>query len=358
MVETSRDWLKEAIRRIETDFTRSADTHLFRFDIPAVPEVLLYLKDESTHPTGSLKHRLARSLFLYGLCNGWIERNTTIIEASSGSTAISEAYFARLLGLPFVAVVPKATSTEKLAQIEFYGGRIHAVEQASEIYAEAHRLARETSGHFMDQFTYAERATDWRGNNNIAEAIFGQMTEERHPVPRWVVCGAGTGGTSATIGRYVRYRRIDTRLCVVDPENSVFSDYHRTGDATLISDRPSLIEGIGRPRVEPSFVASVVDRMMRVPDAASFAAMRFLHGKFGRRYGGSTGTNLYGALQIVAEMHDRGQHGAVVTLICDSGERYGDTYYNDRWLDENRIEPAVHLETLERFYRTGAWRES
>jgi cysteine synthase len=145
---------------------------------------------------------------------------------------------------------------------------------------------------------------------------------------------------------------------VVDPENSVFCDYHRTGDATLISDRPSLIEGIGRPRVEPSFVASVVDRMMRVPDAASFAAMRFLHGKFGRRYGGSTGTNLYGALQIVAEMHDRGQHGAVVTLICDSGERYGDTYYNDDWLEENCIEPAAHLKTLERFYRTGAWRES
>ncbi|STQ43438.1 Cysteine synthase [Ewingella americana] len=53
--------------------------------------------------SGSLKHRLARSLFLYGLCNGWIRENTPIIEASSGSTAISEAYFARLLGLPFIA---------------------------------------------------------------------------------------------------------------------------------------------------------------------------------------------------------------------------------------------------------------
>ena len=76
MAETARDWVKEAVRRIETDFTRSADTHLFRFDIPAVPEVRLYLKDESTHPTGSLKHRLARSLFLYGLCNGWIRPGT------------------------------------------------------------------------------------------------------------------------------------------------------------------------------------------------------------------------------------------------------------------------------------------
>jgi cysteine synthase A len=357
MAEKSRGWLDEAVRRIETDFVRSADTHLFRFDIPAVRKILLYLKDESTHPTGSLKHRLARSLFLYSLCNGWIDRNTTIIEASSGSTAISEAYFARLLDLPFVAVVPKTTSGEKLAQIEFYGGRVHAVDPAGDIYAEAHRLARETSGHFMDQFTYAERATDWRGNNNIAEAIFGQMSEERHPVPRWVVCGAGTGGTSATIGRYVRYRRLDTHLCVVDPENSVFFDYYHTGDAALTSNRRSRIEGIGRPRVEPSFVTSVVDRMMQVPDAASFAAMRFLHRTFGRRYGGSTGTNLYGALKIVAEMQASGKEGSVVTLICDSGDRYRDTYYSDGWLSENGIEIAGHLATLERFYETGEWRE-
>ena len=76
----------------------------------------------------------------------------------------------------------------------------------------------------MDQFTYAERATDWRGNNNIAETIFAQMRQERHPVPGWVVMGAGTGGTSATIGRYIRYRRYATRLCVVDAEHSVFFD--------------------------------------------------------------------------------------------------------------------------------------
>ena len=74
----------------------------------------------------------------------------------------------------------------------------------------------------MDQFTYAERATDWRGNNNIAESIYAQLSLERHPVPAWIVVGAGTGGTSATIGRYARYRRLPTKLCVVDPEDSAF----------------------------------------------------------------------------------------------------------------------------------------
>jgi hypothetical protein len=114
----SRDWADEAVRRIEADANRSADTHLHVFPLPAEWEIGLYLKDESVHPTGSLKHRLARSLFLYGLCNGWITERTTIVEASSGSTAVSEAYFARLLGLSFVAVMPASTSPEKIALIE------------------------------------------------------------------------------------------------------------------------------------------------------------------------------------------------------------------------------------------------
>lgn len=102
-----KSWIKQSIQKIEADYNRSADTHLLKIDIPKIPCIHLYLKDESTHPTGSLKHRLARSLFLYALCNGKINEDTTIIEASSGSTAVSEAYFAQMIGVPFIAVVPK-----------------------------------------------------------------------------------------------------------------------------------------------------------------------------------------------------------------------------------------------------------
>src|SRR5262245_52789755 len=87
-----RAWTLDAIACIEADARRSADTHLVTFPLPPARGIDLYLKDKSTHPTGSLKHRLARSLFLYRL--GWINEGVTIIEASSGSTAVSEAYFA------------------------------------------------------------------------------------------------------------------------------------------------------------------------------------------------------------------------------------------------------------------------
>lgn len=350
-----RDWVNDALRRIEADFNRSADTHLFRLELPAFPGLTLYFKDESSHPTGSLKHRLARSLFLYGLCNGWIGPKTTIVEASSGSTAVSEAYFARLLGLPFVAVMPRTTSAEKIAQIEFYGGRCHLVEQASHVYAEAERLARDCGGHYMDQFTYSERATDWRGNNNIAEAIFEQMEREEHPEPVWIVVGAGTGGTSATIGRYLRYHRLVTQLCVADVENSVFHDFWHSRDPSLVHPKSSRIEGIGRPRVEASFMPDVVDRMIRVPDAASLAGMRLLSKLLGRRVGGSTGTNFVGVLTLLCELKQAGQQGSVVTLLCDSGDRYACSYYDDAWLAGQGIDIAPDLARLTGIVNDGCW---
>jgi cysteine synthase len=350
-----RAWVDRAVAAVEADAHRSADTHLLTYPLPAHWGVDLYLKDESTHPTGSLKHRLARSLFLYGLCNGDITEGSTIVEASSGSTAVSEAYFARMLGLPFVAVMPASTSPEKVEIIEFHGGQCHLVEDAATVYDEARRIAAETGGHYLDQFTNAERATDWRGNNNIAESVFEQLALERHPVPEWVVVGAGTGGTSATIGRYLRYRRLPTRLAVVDPEGSSFFPGWRDRDMGTATGRASRIEGIGRPRVEPSFVPTVVDRMICVPDAASIAAMRHLERLTGRRAGGSTGTNLIGAFTLVAEMVAAGRTGSVVTLLCDGGERYAHTYYSDDWLAEHDLDIGPWTATLQRFGAAGEW---
>lgn len=342
MTTAARDWTAQAIQRIEADFNRSADTHLIPLPLPGFPGIDVYLKDESSHPTGSLKHRLARSLFLYALSNGWLREGAPVIEASSGSTAVSEAYFARLLGLPFIAVMPSLTSPDKIAAIQFQGGRCHLVEDPGAINAVSRQLACETGGHFLDQFTYAERATDWRANNNIAESIFKQMDAEPHPIPDWIVCSPGTGGTSATLGRYVRYRRHPTRVLCADPEHSVFFDQYQgacTGceDTALTCGRGSGIEGIGRPHCEPSFIPACIDAMVKVPDALSLAAMRHVSTVLGRRVGGSTGTNFVGVLAAAERMRAAGRSGSIVSILCDSGERYAHSYYNRDWYLERGI---------------------
>ncbi|MBI1361294.1 MAG: pyridoxal-phosphate dependent enzyme [Alphaproteobacteria bacterium] len=351
-----RSWHLRAIGEIDADFHRSSDTHLLRLPLPEFDGVDIYLKDESTHPSGSLKHRLARSLFLYGLCNGRICEDAPVIEASSGSTAVSEAYFARLIGSPFIAVVPEGTACAKIDQIRFYGGEVRMTKDASTAHEDCLALARETGGVFLDQFVNAERATDWRGNNNIAESLFGQLAHERFPAPEWVVVGAGTGGTSATIGRYIRYQphlAARTRLCVVDPEGSALFDFYRTGEVPSGRSASRVAEGIGRPVPPASFIPSVIDLMIEAPNAAALAAMLWLEQRLGRRCGPSTGANMIAALRLADHMRRGKQTGSIVTLICDSGERYAETVYSSAWREARGIDPGPVLEDLQTLDRSG-----
>jgi cysteine synthase A len=172
------------------------------------------------------------------------------------------------------------------------------------------------------------------------------MKHEPHPVPDWVVTSAGTGGTTATIGRFVRYKHQPTRLLCADPENSVFFDFYRTGDRTLKLDHGSRIEGIGRPRVEASFLPDVIDEMIRVPDALAFGALHYLYGRLGRRVGGSTGTNFIGALYLARRMQEQGRQGSIVTLLSDRGERYVHSYYDAGWLAQHGFDIANLRETV------------
>jgi cysteine synthase len=143
--------------------------------------------------------------------------------------------------------MPASTSGTKVALIESQGGRCHFVESSSDLYAEAERVAKQTGGHRRNQ----------------------RHDRPLHPL-------------SATCHR----------LCVVDPENSAFYPAYAECRYDIVVAASSRIEGIGRPRVEPSFLPEVVDRMVSVPDAASIAAARHASAVLNRRVGASTGTNL------------------------------------------------------------------
>ena len=177
------------------------------------------------------------------------------------------------------------------------------------------------------------------------------MRDGSDPIPVWIVVGASTGGTSATIGRYLRYRRHVTRLCVVDPENSAFYPAYAESRYDIVISASSRIEGIGSPRVEPSFLPEVVDCMVSVPDAASIAAARHPSAVLGRRVSASTGTNVWGAFGLLAEMV--ADSGSVVTLLADSGDRYAATYFCDEWLKTQVLDTSAPATALTEFERSG-----
>ena len=351
----SRAWADEAVRRIEADANRSADTHLHAFPLPEDWGIDLYLKDESVHPTGSLKHRLARSLFLYGLCNGWIGERTTIVEASSGSTAVSEAYFARFLGLPFIAVMPASTSPEKIALIEAQGGYVPPGRRPDDCVRRG-AAARGRARRVLPRPVHLRRARDRLARQQQHRGVDLQPDGAWSGIPSRPGSWSGPGPAGRARRSAATPASAGTpRGCAWSTRRTRSSTRRWSGDPSTFTGRPSRIEGIGRQRVEPSFLPDIVDRMIQVPDAASIATMRLVSERTGRSVGGSTGTNVWGAFLLVAEMLSRGERGSVVTLICDGGDRYAGTYYSDAWVGDQGLDLAPHTEALETFLDTGAF---
>ncbi len=365
-------WIRNSIKTLWEDRRRCGVTPLLRFVPPFNSGLCLYLKNEALSPTGSLKHRVAWGLVMQALVNGEIGPNTSLYEVTSGNTGIGEAYFARLLGLPFTAVMRAGISPLKMQAIRDYGGKtaIAPAGVTPAAYLEK-LLAKEPHGYNLDQFANAEKSLDFADaaperTMNMASEIFRQLEGSGHPCPAWFVAGAGSGGTATSIARYLRKwadnggRNCPAQLAVVDPEDSALFEWYRTGDNTVTSPKGSRIEGIGSggPVVFGktfSLLRTGVARMLKIPDDASIAGMRLAGALTGYEPGPSTGTNLVGALRLLEEMHRKKEQGAIVTIICDDGKRYRDSYYDAQWLKGKELNPDRWHSALETFWNSGKW---
>jgi cysteine synthase A len=297
-------WARSALATLRAERDAEPETPWVTY-----PGLDLHFKDESCHPSGSLKHPVVRAMFEQAIASGWIHEKSTIVEASAGNAAVAGAFFARLLELSFVTVVPGKTGAAQVRRIESLGGQCHRFDPPAAIYDEARRVAAEVNGYYLDHFRHATDAVDWR-RSPLAAALVQRD-------PQWIVVGAGTGATSATIGRYLRYHGHNARLAVVDPENSAYFPGWVTGIDDYTTGMPSRIEGIGRPRVEPGFLPDVIDLMIPVPDEQSRESRDRFAAQTGIDAGASTGANLAGALRLVEMMHERGETGTIVSLIAD-----------------------------------------
>lgn len=150
------------------------------------------------------------------------------------------------------------------------------------------------------------------GSTAVSEVYFARVLGE-HPVPSWIACGAGHLGNDRALPAL---SMPCDRLCVADPEHSVFHGHYANSTADALPEGcASQMMGIGRPRVEPSFIAGVINRMMAVSDTDLIGAMRALSQVLGRRVGGSIGTNLVTCLAIAAKIVATGQSGSIVALL-------------------------------------------
>jgi cystathionine beta-synthase len=289
----------------------------------------LFLKLENQNPSGSIKDRVGLYMIEAAEREGRIKPGATLIEATAGNTGLGLALVAARKGYRLLLVIPDKMSQEKIFHLKAMGAEVvmtrsDVVKGHPDYYQDkAARIAKEMPGAFyINQFT--NQANPKAHEETTAPEIWEQM---QHRVDA-IVCGVGTGGTLTGLSRF--FRRVDPAVQVVlaDPQGSMLAEYVKTG-ALSSPPRTWLVEGIGEDFIPDVCDLSGIKQAYTIPDAEAFAACRQLLLKEGILAGTSSGTLLAAALRYCREQTTPKR---VVSLVCDSGNKYLSKVYNDYWM--------------------------
>ncbi|HXP32943.1 MAG TPA: cystathionine beta-synthase [Acidimicrobiales bacterium] len=284
-------------------------------------ECTLIAKLELFNPGGSSKDRIALAMILAAEKDGQLRPGGTIVEPTSGNTGVGLAIVAARRGYACIFVCPDKVGAEKIALLRAYGAEVVvcptsvAPEHPDSYYSVSDRLARDVPLAWKpDQYHNPEnpRAQYATTGAEIWEQTRGRVTH--------FVAGIGTGGTITGVGRFLKERKPSVQIIGADPEGSVYSGG---------SGRPYLVEGIGEDFWPTTYDPSVVDRVVAVSDAESFATARRVTRQEGLLLGGSGGTAIAAALVVGRDLP---ADAVVAVLIPDSGRGYLSKIYNDTWM--------------------------
>jgi cystathionine beta-synthase len=287
----------------------------------------LFLKLESQNPGGSIKDRMALSMVEAAERDGKIGPGGMIVEATAGNTGLGLALVAAQKGYRLLLVIPDKMAQEKIFHLRALGAEIYITRSDvgkghPDYYQDlAERLAREQGGFYVNQF--ANPANPDAHERTTGPEILEQMGGDLDAV----VVGVGSGGTLTGIGRFMKRAAPKVKMILADPQGSVLAPLLKTG--TMPKPGSWVVEGIGEDFVPPNCDLSLVSEALTVTDTEALATARDLLRKEGILGGSSTGTLLAGALRWC-----RAQTAPkrVVTLVCDSGNKYLSKMFNDYWM--------------------------
>jgi len=300
----------------------------------------LYGKAENLNPGGSVKDRIGLAIIEGAERRGELKPGGVIVEATSGNTGVGLAIAAAIKGYRCIFTIPDKMSSEKIRLLRAFGAEVIVVPTAvppdhPEYYIQkAKAIVAQTPGAiFADQHYNPDNPeAHYRTTGpEIWEQTKGRVTH--------FVCSPGTGGTITGVGRYLKEKNPAVQVVAGDPVGSIYREYARTHEKG--SGEPYKVEGIGGDKIPTSLDFDVVDEWMTVSDADSFRTARRLTREEGIFIGGSGGLNVFSALEVARRLDD--PEALVVTILCDTGERYLSKLYDDTWMRENQMMAAERV---------------
>jgi cystathionine beta-synthase len=294
----------------------------------------IYGKAENLNPGGSVKDRIGLSMIEGAEKRGELKPGGVIVEATSGNTGVGLAVAAAVKGYRCIFTIPDKMSSEKIRLLRAFGAEVVVVPTAvppdhPEYYLQkAKSIVAATPGAFFANQHYNPDNPDAHYRTTgpeIWEQTKGRVTH--------FVCSPGTGGTVTGVGRYLKQKNPRVKVVAGDPVGSIFKEYalsHTKGEGF-----PYKVEGIGGDKIPTSLAFEVIDEWMTVSDADAFRTARRLTREEGIFLGGSGGLNVFSALEVARRLDD--PEALVVTILCDTGERYLSKLYDDTWMRENQM---------------------
>lgn len=294
------------------------------------PLARIFVKLEYFSPSGSIKDRIVAHILNDAEKRGLLKPGGCIVENTSGNTGAAVAMLAAQRGYRAILTMPDKVSQEKQDALKAYGAKVvvtptSAAPDSPEHYVNtARRLAAETPGSFMlDQYDNPKNpeAHYLTTGPEVWKQTGGQVDV--------FVAAGSTGGTVSGVGRYLKEQKPGLRVVMPDPFGSIYY-YHYYGKPIPADAGCSYqVEGIGEDHIAKAMDFSVVDEMIQVDDACSFATARRLASEEGILGGGSGGMNVYAALKVAEQVEEP---TTIVTVIPDSGIKYLSKFYNDEWM--------------------------
>ena len=326
-------------KKINKDFIDTiGNTPLIRLNYPSeITKCNIYGKAEFLNPGGSIKDRAAKGIILDAINKGKLNSGGIIVEGTAGNTGIGLGLVGNSLGFKTIIVMPETQSQEKKDALKLIGCELKLVpalpySNLGNYIRQSELLSKELNKKFNKQVLWANQFDNIANQNAHYETTGPEIWEQTEGNVDAFTCAVGTGGTLSGIGKFLKEKNKNIKIILSDPYGSALFNYYKNNE--LKSEGNSITEGIGQGRITKNLENLILDDAIKVDDKDALKIIFKMLIKEGLFLGGSSGINIFGAMKVAKKL---GPNHNIVTILCDSGQRYQSKIWNPEFLKSKKL---------------------